>query len=49
MCLGRVHPFKRVFLIAASLIVFKFKPTPLAGTGSFMTIACVQLYYLARK
>lgn len=56
-CLGVVHPvthavgntFKRVFLIATSIIVFKSKLTPLAAVGSFMAIAGVLLYSLAKE
>lgn len=56
-CLGVVHPvthavgntFKRVFLIATSIIVFKSKLTPLAAFGSFMAIAGVLLYSLTKE
>lgn len=56
-CLGVVHPvthavgntFKRVFLIATSIIVFKSKLTPLAAMGSFMAIAGVLLYSLTKE
>ncbi|CAN0129178.1 unnamed protein product [Scytosiphon promiscuus] len=56
-CLGVVHPvthavgntFKRVFLIATSIIVFKSKLTPLAAVGSFMAIAGVLLYSLTKE
>eukprot|EP00904_Undaria_pinnatifida_P006014 jgi/Undpi1/2542/HiC_scaffold_13.g05921.m1 len=56
-CLGVVHPvthavgntFKRVFLIATSIIVFKSKLTPMAAFGSFMAIAGVLMYSLAKE
>lgn len=56
-CLGVVHPvthavgntFKRVFLIATSIIVFGSKLTPMAAFGSFMAIAGVLCYSLAKE
>eukprot|EP00752_Nemacystus_decipiens_P001588 g1549.t1 len=56
-CLGVVHPvthavgntFKRVFLIATSIIVFKSKLTPLAAVGSIMAIGGVLLYSLTKE
>eukprot|EP00903_Cladosiphon_okamuranus_P013807 g12850.t1 len=56
-CLGVVHPvthavgntFKRVFLIATSIIVFKSKLTPLAAVGSVMAIGGVLLYSLTKE
>lgn len=56
-CLGVVHPvthavgntFKRVFLIATSIIVFGSKLTPMAAFGSFMAIAGVLLYSLTKE
>lgn len=43
------NTFKRVFLIATSIIVFKSKLTPLAAVGSFMAIAGVLLYSLTKE
>lgn len=56
-CLNVVHPvthavgntFKRVFLIATSIIYYKTKLTPLAALGSFMAIAGVLMYSLAKE
>eukprot|EP00752_Nemacystus_decipiens_P001595 g1555.t1 len=55
--LGRVHPvthavgsaFKRVFLIAVSLVVFQSRLTPFAAVGCYMAMAGVLLYSLAKK
>jgi len=52
-----VHPvtyavgstFKRIFLIATSIAIFKSMLTPLAAAGSFIAIVGVLLYNLAKE
>lgn len=56
-CLNAIHPvthavantLKRVFLIAASIIVFGHQLTPVGGAGSVVAIVGVLLYSLAKQ
>lgn len=43
------NTLKRVFLIAASIIVFGHQLTPVGGAGSVVAIVGVLLYSLAKQ